>query len=149
HGAGIGRQRCDSKKPRSDGRYRPEEGRKGNNTCRLCSKHRRQRGARLGRARYRAARNCLFLPDAEYLFALNSPAMTVNVLEFEKHGFAQFCAEMGEKPFRARQLMRWIHQYGVDNFDAMTDISKPLRERLSIAAEVRAPRVVRATTAAD
>ena len=75
--------------------------------------------------------------------------MTVNVLEFEKHGFAQFCAEMGEKPFRARQLMRWIHQYGVDNFDAMTDISKPLRERLSIAAEVRAPRVVRATTAAD
>jgi 23S rRNA (adenine2503-C2)-methyltransferase len=75
--------------------------------------------------------------------------MTVNVLEFEKHGFAQFCAEMGEKPFRARQLIRWIHQYGVDNFDAMTDISKPLRERLSIAAEVRAPRVVRATTAAD
>ena len=75
--------------------------------------------------------------------------MTVNVLEFEKHGFAQFCAEMGEKPFRARQLMRWIHQYGVDNFDAMTDISKPLRERLRIAAEVRAPRVMRATTAAD
>jgi len=75
--------------------------------------------------------------------------MTVNVLEFEKHGFAQFCANMGEKPFRARQLMRWIHQYGVDNFDAMTDISKPLRERLMIAAEIRAPRVVRDTTAAD
>jgi 23S rRNA (adenine2503-C2)-methyltransferase len=75
--------------------------------------------------------------------------MTVNVLELEKHGFARFCAEMGEKPFRARQLMRWVHQNGVDNFDAMTDISKPLRERLKIAAEVRAPRVVRDTTAAD
>lgn len=75
--------------------------------------------------------------------------MTVNLLEFEKHEFAQFCAEMGEKPFRARQLMRWIHQSGVDNFDAMTDISKPLRERLRIAAQVRAPSVVRATTAAD
>ena len=56
---------------------------------------------------------------------------------------------MGEKPFRARQLMRWIHQSGVDNFDAMTDISKPLRECLRIAAEVRAPCVVRDTTAAD
>jgi 23S rRNA (adenine2503-C2)-methyltransferase len=75
--------------------------------------------------------------------------MTVNLLEFEKNGFAQFCAEMGEKPFRARQLMRWIHQSGVDNFDAMTDISKSLRECLSIAAEVRAPCVVRDTTAAD
>jgi 23S rRNA (adenine2503-C2)-methyltransferase len=75
--------------------------------------------------------------------------MTVNLLEFEKNGFAQFCAEMGEKPFRARQLMRWIHQSGVDNFDAMTDISKPLREHLRIAAEVRAPCVVRDTTAAD
>ena len=75
--------------------------------------------------------------------------MTVNLLEFEKHGFAQFCAEMGEKPFRARQLMRWIHQSGVDNFDAMTDISKPLRERLKATAEIRAPRVVRDTTAAD
>jgi len=75
--------------------------------------------------------------------------MTVNLLEFERHGFAQFCAELGEKPFRARQLMRWIHQSGVDDFDAMTDISKSLREQLGTAAEIRAPRVVRDTTAAD
>lgn len=75
--------------------------------------------------------------------------MTVNLLEFEKHGFAQFCAEMGEKPFRARQLMHWIHQSGVDNFDAMTDISKPLRERLKQAAEIQAPCVASDTTAAD
>jgi 23S rRNA (adenine2503-C2)-methyltransferase len=75
--------------------------------------------------------------------------MTVNLLEFEKHGFAQFCAAMGEKPFRARQLMHWVHQSGIDDFDAMTDISKPLRERLKATAEIRAPRVVRDTTAAD
>jgi 23S rRNA (adenine2503-C2)-methyltransferase len=75
--------------------------------------------------------------------------MTVNLLEFEKHGFARFCAAMGEKPFRARQLMRWIHQSGVDDFDAMTDISRPLRERLKATAEIRAPRVVRDSTAAD
>jgi len=75
--------------------------------------------------------------------------MTANLLELEKHGFVQFCAEMGEKPFRARQLMHWIHQSGVDDFDVMTDISKPLRERLKAVAEIRAPRVVRDTTAAD
>ena len=75
--------------------------------------------------------------------------MTVNLLEFEKHGFAQFCAEMGEKPFRARQLMRWFHQSGVVDFDAMTDISKSLRERLKESAEIRAPCVMRDTTAAD
>ena len=75
--------------------------------------------------------------------------MTANLLEFEKHGFAQFCAAMGEKPFRARQLMHWIHQSGADDFDVMTDISRPLRERLKATAEIRAPRVVRDTTAAD
>jgi 23S rRNA (adenine2503-C2)-methyltransferase len=75
--------------------------------------------------------------------------MTVNLLEFERNGFAQFCAGIGEKPFRARQLMRWIHQSGVDDFDAMTDISKSLREQLRSAAEIRAPRVVRDTAAAD
>ena len=75
--------------------------------------------------------------------------MTVNLLEFEKHEFAQFCAEIGEKPFRARQLMHWIHQSGTDDFDVMSDISRPLRERLKATAEIRAPRVVRDTTAAD
>ncbi len=75
--------------------------------------------------------------------------MTVNLLEFERTGFAQFCAELGEKPFRARQLMRWIHQSGVDDFDAMTDISKALREALKKIAAIRAPQVVRDTTAAD
>jgi len=75
--------------------------------------------------------------------------MTVNLLEFDKNGFVQFCAEMGEKPFRARQLMRWIHRSGAASFDTMTDISKPLREQLSSEAEIRPPRVVRDTVAAD
>jgi 23S rRNA (adenine2503-C2)-methyltransferase len=75
--------------------------------------------------------------------------MTVNLLGFENAGFVQFCAEMGEKPFRARQLMHWIHQSGVDDFDAMTDIAKPLREQLKGACEVRPPHVISDTTAAD
>ncbi len=75
--------------------------------------------------------------------------MTVNLLEFERTGFAQFCADLGEKPFRARQLMRWIHQVGVDDFDAMTDISKVSREALKKIAVISAPDVVRDSTAAD
>ena len=75
--------------------------------------------------------------------------MTVNLLEFEKNGFVQFCAQISERPFRARQLMHWIYQSGVDDFDAMTDISKSLRERLKATAEIRVPAVVRDSTAAD
>src|SRR5208282_3524807 len=75
--------------------------------------------------------------------------MTVNLLELDKNGFAQFCSDLGEKPYRARQLMHWIHQSGVDDFEAMTDIAKPLRARLKDTAEVRAPAVVRDTVAAD
>ncbi len=75
--------------------------------------------------------------------------MTVNLLEFEKNGFAQFCADIGEKPFRARQLERWVHQCGAAGFDVMTDIPKTLRARLAATAEVRAPRVLGDTTAPD
>src|SRR5436190_18493753 len=75
--------------------------------------------------------------------------MAVNLLELEPAGFAQYCAEMGEKPFRARQLMRWIHKSGAENLDVMTDIPKALRERIKQTAEIAAPHVVRDTTAGD
>ncbi len=75
--------------------------------------------------------------------------MTVNLLEFEKDGFARFCAAHGEKPFRARQLERWIHQRGASDFEAMTDIPKTLRGVLRENAEISAPRVLRDSTAAD
>ena len=75
--------------------------------------------------------------------------MMVNLLEFEKSGFAQYCAQIGEKPFRARQLERWIHRAGAADFDDMTDLSKTLRESLKATAEIRAPRVLRDSTAAD
>jgi len=75
--------------------------------------------------------------------------MTVNLLEFEKQGFVQFCADRGEKPYRARQLMRWIHHSGVGDFDAMTDMAKSLREQLKRDCEVRPPHVVSDSTAAD
>ena len=75
--------------------------------------------------------------------------MTVNLLEFEKQRFVQFCAELGEKPFRARQLMRWIHQSGVGDVDAMTDMAKSLRSVLKRDCEVLPPKVISDHTAGD
>jgi 23S rRNA (adenine2503-C2)-methyltransferase len=75
--------------------------------------------------------------------------MAVNLLGLDARGLQTFCAGLGEKPFRAQQLMRWIHHAGVDDFGAMTDMSRPLRERLAQQAMITAPRVLRDTTAAD
>jgi 23S rRNA (adenine2503-C2)-methyltransferase len=75
--------------------------------------------------------------------------MSVNLLGLDHDALKGFCAGLGEKPFRARQLLRWIHHAGVDDFSAMTDMAKPLRERLAQSATITVPRVLRDTTAAD
>ncbi|MDH3545938.1 MAG: 23S rRNA (adenine(2503)-C(2))-methyltransferase RlmN [Gammaproteobacteria bacterium] len=61
---------------------------------------------------------------------------------------ARFAA-MGEKPFHARQLLRWIHQRGVTDFAAMTDLSKSLRQRLAESTEIVVPRVLSQLDSAD
>jgi len=75
--------------------------------------------------------------------------MAVNLLGLDARRLQSFCAGLGEKPFRAQQLMRWIHHAGVDEFGAMTDMSKGLRDALARAAVIAAPRVLRDTAAAD
>ena len=60
-----------------------------------------------------------------------------------------FLAELGEKPFRARQLMKWIHQRGVIDINAMTDISKSLREKLKLVAELKLPTIVEEISSED
>lgn len=66
----------------------------------------------------------------------------VNLLEFDFEELKAFFTEMGEKAFRATQVMKWIHQRGADNFEEMTDLSKSLREKLQASAEIRAPQIV-------
>jgi 23S rRNA (adenine2503-C2)-methyltransferase len=51
-------------------------------------------------------------------------------------------AGLGEKPFRARQVFRWIHHFGADDFAAMTDIAKSLREKLPQVAVIEPPRLI-------
>jgi 23S rRNA (adenine2503-C2)-methyltransferase len=72
-----------------------------------------------------------------------------NLLDLDSAALAHWLGERGQKPFRARQVSRWVHQRLADDFAAMTDLAKPLRELLAAEAEIRAPRVLRDTTAAD
>ena len=60
-------------------------------------------------------------------------SLTVNLLDLDAHGLVAYCDSLGEKPFRAKQLQRWIHQYGAADFDGMTDLAKSLREKLERA----------------
>jgi 23S rRNA (adenine2503-C2)-methyltransferase len=66
----------------------------------------------------------------------------VNLLDFTTEKLKDFFIEKGEKPFRATQIIKWMHQYCVDDFDQMTNVSKALRSELQKFAEIRAPEVV-------
>ncbi len=75
--------------------------------------------------------------------------MSVNLLDFNYGGLSEFCAQIGEKPFRARQLLRWIHQSGAADFASMSDLAKPLRERLATMAVIEPPGLMSDHAASD
>ena len=66
----------------------------------------------------------------------------VNLLDLNRADMEAFFAQQGEKPFRATQVLQWLHQYGVADLDAMTNLSKNLRAKLSDVAEIRTPEIV-------
>ncbi|MDI9818894.1 MULTISPECIES: 23S rRNA (adenine(2503)-C(2))-methyltransferase RlmN [unclassified Legionella] len=66
----------------------------------------------------------------------------INLLNFNYQQMRNFCNEIGEKPYRAQQLMQWIHQAGFNDFSQMTNLGKSLRERLAQMAEIRLPELV-------
>ena len=65
-----------------------------------------------------------------------------NLLGLSRAQLEDYLAGLGEKPYRAHQLMKWIYRQGESDFDQMTDISKSLRERLKELAEIRPPEIV-------
>ncbi len=72
-----------------------------------------------------------------------------NLLDLDPAQLLAYCAELGEKPFRAKQLQRWIHQFGASDFDAMTDLAKSLRDKLRTRATIAAPAVISDHTSSD
>lgn len=73
----------------------------------------------------------------------------INLLNLNQEGLRAFFDTLGEKPYRARQVMQWIHQEGVLDFQLMTNLSKSLRLKLSEIAEVRLPEVISCHVSAD
>jgi len=75
--------------------------------------------------------------------------MTLNLLDYDLERLTGLITDLGEKPFRARQLLKWIHQYGADDFASMTDLAKAFRERLAGVAGVLPPELLRHSVASD
>ena len=76
-------------------------------------------------------------------------AELTNLLDLDPAQLVAYCGELGEKPFRAKQLQRWIHQFGASDFDSMTDLAKSLREKLKTRAFIAAPKVLSDHTSLD
>ncbi len=73
---------------------------------------------------------------------MNQAAAKQNLLDLDREGLEQFFAgTLGEKRFRAHQVMKWIHHRHVTDFGQMTDLGKALRAKLEAHAEVRVPQV--------
>lgn len=81
--------------------------------------------------------------------AVAEPAKKVNLMNLTRAQMREFFAELGEKPFRADQLVKWIYHFGADNFDNMTNLNKKLREKLKSVAEIKAPEVAVEQRSAD
>jgi 23S rRNA (adenine2503-C2)-methyltransferase len=73
----------------------------------------------------------------------------MNLLGLPEAKLVAFFESIGEKKFRAIQVMKWIHQLGADNFDDMTNVSKDLRAKLKNIAEIRMPEVVQQFDSTD
>ena len=73
----------------------------------------------------------------------------INLMDLTRQQMREFFAELGEKPFRADQLVKWIYHFGEDNLDNMTNINKKLREKLKAVAEIKAPEVAVEQRSAD
>ncbi|HET9113344.1 MAG TPA: 23S rRNA (adenine(2503)-C(2))-methyltransferase RlmN [Burkholderiales bacterium] len=73
----------------------------------------------------------------------------INLLDYDLAGLADYFAELGEKPFRARQISRWIHHFGVSDFAEMSDLAKSLRSKLEGTAHVLPPQMVAEQASAD
>ena len=72
---------------------------------------------------------------------VGSMSVKSNLLNFDKQGLREFFSSIGEKPFRADQVMKWIYHHGIDDFAKMTNLNKGLREKLRSTCEVRAPAI--------
>ncbi len=73
----------------------------------------------------------------------------VNLLDFDAAALTDWFVQQGEKPFRAKQVLRWVHRFGATDFDQMTDVAKSLRAKLATTACITPPVPVRDSISTD
>lgn len=73
----------------------------------------------------------------------------VNLLGLPREKLIAFFDSIGEKPFRAKQVMQWIHQFGIHDFEEMTNISKALRAKLETVAKIEGPEITYQNISSD
>jgi len=73
----------------------------------------------------------------------------VNLLDLDRQGMETFVEDLGERRFRAAQIMKWIYHHNASGFEGMTDLGKALRARLAETAEIRPPEVLRELESSD
>ncbi|HEU5281696.1 MAG TPA: 23S rRNA (adenine(2503)-C(2))-methyltransferase RlmN [Gammaproteobacteria bacterium] len=78
-----------------------------------------------------------------------SPMPKINLLGLDQKAMTDFFVSIGEKPFRAQQVLKWIHFHGVTDIEAMTNLSKALRIKLAETAEIKLPDVLLEKAASD
>src|ERR1043165_5995616 len=73
----------------------------------------------------------------------------INLLGLDLQAMQAFFVNLGEKPYRAQQALKWIHFQGIHDIQSMTNFSKGLREKMLNIAEIRPPKVAYESTATD
>jgi 23S rRNA (adenine2503-C2)-methyltransferase len=73
----------------------------------------------------------------------------INLLDFNHEQMRQWFIDIGEKPYRAQQVMQWVHQVGLTDIDGMSNLGKALRSKLSRLAEIRLPEILTSQQSAD
>ncbi|MGR9091512.1 MAG: 23S rRNA (adenine(2503)-C(2))-methyltransferase RlmN, partial [Gammaproteobacteria bacterium] len=77
------------------------------------------------------------------------PVAPQNLTDLDVTGLNAYMATLGESRYRSTQLIKWIHQFGVVDFDGMTNLSKAFRERLASETEIRFPEIVTVQESTD
>ena len=88
-------------------------------------------------------------PSSASSVVVSPKSEKINLLDLNRQQMREFFLSLGEKPFRADQVMKWIYHYCCDDFEQMTDINKGLRAKLMQLTEIRAPEVAEEMRSAD
>ncbi|MBT8080140.1 MAG: 23S rRNA (adenine(2503)-C(2))-methyltransferase RlmN [Gammaproteobacteria bacterium] len=80
---------------------------------------------------------------------MNNVGENPNLIGMPRAELENFFVGLGEKPYRARQVLQWIHQRDAAGFDVMTDLSQKLRDRLASIARIELPQMLRESASAD